>query len=309
MTRTDLRFRAGDGTCAAWLYRPPGMAIGDTRPVIVLAHGVGGVKEMRLGAFAENFCDAGYLCLLFDYRNFGASSGEPRQVLDIDRQLEDWRAAVAYARTLDGVDHTRVVLWGAEFGGGHAIITAAKDPQIAAVVAQCPFVDGIASSLAVPTMTALRLADLATSDRMGGLRGRDPILVPAYGPPGSTALMSAPGCESGAKAMLAAGVVVPNAVAARFTLDIVRHFPGRYVRKLACPILFVVCEKDAVAPAHATRKYAAQAARGEVVSYRLSQFDIYVGARFEANLADQLAFLARHLPVIAELPRELGSRR
>ncbi|WP_332394589.1 hypothetical protein [Ralstonia sp. 1B3] len=32
---------------------------------------------MRLDAFAERFSDAGYACLVFDYRNFGASEGAP----------------------------------------------------------------------------------------------------------------------------------------------------------------------------------------------------------------------------------------
>ncbi|MGX9145996.1 hypothetical protein [Mesorhizobium sp. 128a] len=48
-----------------------------------MAHGLGGIKEMRLDAFAERFSDAGYACLVFDYRNFGASEGAPRQLLDI----------------------------------------------------------------------------------------------------------------------------------------------------------------------------------------------------------------------------------
>lgn len=56
-----------------------------------MAHGLGGVRQMRLDAFAERFSSAGYRCLLFDYRRFGASPGEPRQLLSVRRQLEDWR--------------------------------------------------------------------------------------------------------------------------------------------------------------------------------------------------------------------------
>ena len=50
------------------------------------AHGLAGVKEMRLDAYAERFCAAGLACLVFDYRHFGESAGEPRQLLDIQRQ-------------------------------------------------------------------------------------------------------------------------------------------------------------------------------------------------------------------------------
>jgi len=51
----------------------------------VLAHGFGGVREARLDAFAERFGDAGLAALVFDYRYFGASTGEPRQLIDIGR--------------------------------------------------------------------------------------------------------------------------------------------------------------------------------------------------------------------------------
>lgn len=153
MTRTDVSFPSGDGTCAGWLYEPKTTAqsaIQTPGPIIVLAHGLAGVKEMRLDAFAERFVAAGYRCLVFDYRHFGASSGEPRQLLDIARQQEDWRSALTYARAVEGVDPERVVIWGTSFGGGHVIHTAARDPRVAAVISQCPFTDGLASSLAIP---------------------------------------------------------------------------------------------------------------------------------------------------------------
>jgi len=44
--RRDVTFASGHDTCAAWLYE----ASKKRGPVIVLAHGLGGVKEMRLDA-------------------------------------------------------------------------------------------------------------------------------------------------------------------------------------------------------------------------------------------------------------------
>lgn len=297
MTRSDLTFRSGDGTCAAWLYHPVGHTPAGSRPVIVMAHGLGGVKEMRLDAFAERFAAAGYACLVFDYRHFGASSGEPRQLLDIPRQVEDWRAAVAHARALDGIDPDRVVVWGTSFGGGHAIVTAAEDHRIAAAVAQCPFTDGLASTRAIPPATSAKLTARALRDRAGARLGRRPVMVPTYGPPGSTALMTAPDSADGVRALIPDGLDVPADVAARFALDIVRHFPGRRAKDVTCPILFAVCEADTVAPAGPTKKYAARAPRGEVTLHPVGHFDIYVGQDFERNVADQLGFLARHVPV------------
>lgn len=296
MERTDVSFPSGTGTCAAWLYTPDRRTAQTCPPVIVMAHGLGGVKEMRLDAFAERFTAAGYACLVFDYRHFGASSGEPRQLLDIGEQLQDWRSAVAYARSLEGVDPDKVVVWGTSFGGGHAIVTAAEDQRIAAAIAQCPFTDGIASALAIPPLTSAKVTALALRDRAGALLGRPPIMIKTYGPPGSTSLMSAPDSVAGVTALIPDGMDIRNDVAARFGLDIVRYLPGRRARKVTCPILFAVCTNDTVAPAAQTRKYAAQAPRGELKLYDAGHFDIYVGGAFERNVTDQLEFLLRHCP-------------
>ena len=44
-----------------------------------MAHGFAAQKEGRLDAFAERFAAAGFAVLVFDYRHFGLSSGEPRR--------------------------------------------------------------------------------------------------------------------------------------------------------------------------------------------------------------------------------------
>ncbi|WP_370287757.1 alpha/beta hydrolase [Nocardioides sp.] len=293
-SRSDVTFPAGDGTCAAWLYRPEG-AVGPV-PVLVMAHGLSGVKEMRLDAFAERFADAGYACLVFDYRHFGASSGEPRQLLDVDTQLVDWRAAIAHARTLPDVDPDRVVAWGTSFSGGHVIVLAAEDRRLAAAISQCPFTHGLASALTIPPLVSAKVTARALRDAVGALLGRPPVMVPACGAPGSTALMTAPDCEPGMSALVPPGLEVRSDVAARFVLQIIRRYPGRRAQDVACPILFAICEPDSVAPAKQTKRYAAQAPRGEVVLYDVGHFDIYVGEAFETNIAHHLDFLARHVP-------------
>ncbi len=144
--RSDVTFESDGTVCAAWLYRPDGQ--GET-PCVVLAHGFGAVRELRLDAYAERFAAAGLAALVFDYRHFGGSGGEPRQLIDVGWQLEDWRAAIAYARELDGIDSRRIALWGTSFSGGHVVAVAATDERIAAVVSQVPFTDGISAARAV----------------------------------------------------------------------------------------------------------------------------------------------------------------
>jgi dienelactone hydrolase len=106
MGREDVRFVSGSDECAAWLFRPT--ATNRPAPCVVLASGLSCVRDQRLDAFAERFAAAGFVALAFDYRHFGDSSGEPRTLMRAGRQRDDWRAAIAYARSLEGVDAERI---------------------------------------------------------------------------------------------------------------------------------------------------------------------------------------------------------
>ncbi|OBA83973.1 alpha/beta hydrolase [Mycobacterium sp. 1164966.3] len=291
--REDVQFKSGDDLISAWLYRP-GASAGGT-PLLVMAHGLGAVRTMRLDAYAERFSAAGYACLVFDYRNFGDSEGRTGQLLDIDMQLADWAAAVSYARTLAGIDHSRICLWGTSFGGGHVIASAARLPGVAAVVAQCPFTDGIASIGAVNPLTAARITARAVRDLVGARLGRPPVMIPTAGKPGEVALMTAPDAYAGYLRLVPDGVELRNEVAARIGIKILTYRPGRSAKRIGCPILFCVCESDSVAPAGPTLRYAGEAPRGEVKKYPEGHFAIYVDAAFERVVGDQIAFLDRHL--------------
>ena len=67
-------------------------------PIVVLAHGIAGQKDMGLHPFAEVFAQRGMAALVFDYRNFGGSEGEPRNWVSPKRHLEDWDSALDYVR-------------------------------------------------------------------------------------------------------------------------------------------------------------------------------------------------------------------
>jgi pimeloyl-ACP methyl ester carboxylesterase len=292
MQREDVWFNSGSERISAWLYRP---TVNGDAPLLVMAHGLGAVRTMRLDAYAERFCAAGYACLVFDYRNFGDSEGEPRQLLDIGMQLQDWTVAVAYARTLAGIDYDRIGLWGTSFSGGHVIATAARLPGIAAVVSQCPFTDSIASLGAMSPLISARITALAVRDLIGARLGRPPAMVQTAGRPGEVALMHAPDAYSGYMRLVPSGTKLRNEVAARIGVTFITYRPGRLAAKIPCPILFCVCETDSVAPAGPTLRYAAMAPRGEVKLYPEGHFAIYVDDAFERVVADQLEFLNKNL--------------
>jgi uncharacterized protein len=268
------------------------------RPCVVMAHGFAGTVDSGLLPFAERYAAAGLDALAFDYRHFGASEGEPRQLLSVKRQLEDYEAAIRHARGLEGVDPNRIVVWGSSYSGGHAVAVAVADGRTAAVISQVPAMDGRAAvsnlvryagpgQLIRWTLAGLR--DVAASRR-----GRPPVMIPVVAPPGRLAVMSSADAEPGYRAIT--GPTWRNEVAARIGLTAGLYRPGRQADRLPCPMLVQIADRDTIAPPAAAQDAAWLATgRAEVRTYPIGHFDIYRGEPFERAVADQLHFLSRHL--------------
>lgn len=297
--REEVVFHSGGERCAGWLYRAGGPG---PHPAVVLAHGFAATCEAGLASIAAHFAAAGIAALIFDYRHFGASAGQPRELLSIGSQLEDCAAALAFMRSRPEIDPARVALWGSSFGGGHALTTAARDQRLAACVAQIPFVDGLVSVRTTPPLTALRLTLAALRDVGRALTGRPPYRVPVVGPPGSVAALTTPGAEAGYYDLFEPGVAWPNRVAARIFLSLMLYRPSRCTPRIRCPLLVCVAEDDAIAPAAPALRAAARAPHHEVRRYPGDHFDIYQGPVFDQTMADQVEFLRRHLRLASGTP-------
>jgi len=292
MEKTEVRIASAGTKLAAWLYRPEGSG---PHPCVVLGHGFGAIREMRLDAYAERFARAGLAAVAFDYRHLGASGGEPRQLFDLGRQLEDWRAAVGYARSLDGVDPERIALWGTSFGSGYVLQVAATDARIAAAVAQCPMIDMLRFTRNFTPAQLARLMVAAVRDELRGLRGAAPYYIGIVGRPGSLSIMNTEGAEEGLYAMVPPGVRWTNEATPRVALRVGFHRPVKLARRIRCPVLFVICDEDELADPAIALEAAAAAAASEVRHYPVGHFGIYLGEAFERAVADQVEFLTRHL--------------
>jgi alpha-beta hydrolase superfamily lysophospholipase len=282
--RQDLTFTSGAQECAAWLH--PAAGAPAEAPIVVMAHGLSGTRRDRLGPFAERFAAAGFGALVFDHRGFGDSGGE-EDLFDPVRQLEDWRAAIAFARSLPGVDPARVVTFGSSMGGGNALAAAAEDPEIAAAISQVPFLDIVRQA---------HRSSLGVTARMlvAAARGKH---LPVVGQPDEAALINAPGGEEGWRHVVETGEDSRwrNRVSSRWLLG--RPFrPSRHAATLHCPWLVCVGEADRVARPGPAIAAARRAPRGELHTYPgVDHFDVYDGPGHEALLTDQIEFLRRHL--------------
>ena len=251
-----------------------------------MAHGLSGTRRDRLGVFAERFAAEGFAALVFDHRGFGDSGGE-LDLFEPKRQLEDWRAAISFARSLPGIDASRVATFGSSMGGGNALAAAARDPAVAAAISQVPFLDIVRQAhRASPLVSARMLAAAA--------RGAH---LPAVGQPNEPALINAPGGEEGWRRVVSIGEDSRwrNRVSSRWLLG-TPYRPVKHAAKLHCPWLVCVGEADRVAKPGPAIAAAKRAPKGELRTYPgVDHFDVYDGPEHEVLIADQLGFLRRHL--------------
>ncbi|MET9341879.1 alpha/beta fold hydrolase [Nonomuraea sp. NPDC003804] len=289
--RIQVSFTSAGARCAGYLYLP---ADSGQVPCVVLCHGYSGTMD-RLFDYAEHFAAEGIAALVFDYRSFGESGGEPRQLPDIDGQLVDIGAAVAFVRGHERIDPGRVSLWGNSLGGAHVITVAARDPQIAAVVAQIPF-NGFPKKVeGRSTGETLRLLGAIVWDAVRGKLGLRPYYIQMVGQPGELAVTASPEAEQHIQALTGGqNTSWRNSVAPRGLLRMMRYRPAEAAARLACPLLVCVAAADRETPLETTRELADRAPRGELRVYPGTHFTFYTDPSLrERVVADQIDFFRR----------------
>jgi dipeptidyl aminopeptidase/acylaminoacyl peptidase len=292
--RKTVRIRTASGDdIDAWLYLPVGAG---PHPAVVMAHGIGAIKAGGLAPFAERFCHAGFAAVVFDYRQWGDSEGQPREELSFPRQLEDYRIMIGWAGAQHAIDERRIFAWGTSFAGMYVVELAATDARLAGAIAQSPLVDGLAAAMLPPPARRLRLLAAAVLDRLGALFGRDPRYLPGAGAPGQLAIGASPDALFGQELMTPKGSTPwHNQVAARSLLSFSWRRPVRRAAAIRCPILLIIAEHDTMAPVDPALRVADKAQRGEVHRSRGGHYDVYQGGEsFDDVVAAELEFLRRH---------------
>lgn len=139
MIDTIVEFRSGQETLNGVLTRPN--TEGDL-PLVIMAGGWCYTKEIVMPHYAKFFHDIGCATLRFDYRNFGESTGTRRQHISPWEQIEDYKNALSFAETLEGIDHSKTGVWGISYSGGHVLILSALDRRPAFAISTIPVIDG-----------------------------------------------------------------------------------------------------------------------------------------------------------------------
>ena len=290
---SNTRIRAGH-------YLPVSDVLRNARgiPCVVMAHGLGGTRAAGLDPFARRFAEAGLHVLVFDYRGFGKSDGQPRQVVSVRAQLEDWAAAIAYARRLPDVDGARIATWGSSFSGAHSVAAAVTDGKIAAVSSQGAMMDGLASLFNLirqcGIVAALRLTMYGIADAICGSLGMRRVTMPVVGLPGEAAALTTPDSKPGY--LRIAPPDWKNEISTSWALTLAMYRPNTMTPRLPCPALFCIATGDVVVPPSAMEDGARRAPdKVQVKRYDGGHFDIYVPPLFEQVSRDQAEFFTRVL--------------
>jgi pimeloyl-ACP methyl ester carboxylesterase len=289
----EIRFGASPEECVGRLYRPDSPT--GTLACVVLGSGFSCVRDQGLDAVAERLADAGYAALAFDYRHWGESEGEPRQLSDAGRHRVDWRAAISRAAAEDDIDSGKIVLWAYSLGTGHAQALAADGVDVAALICVAPLLSGRGSLLHIGgTRHVIRLTGAGLRDAARAVRRAEPYRIPAVGEPGSLAVINSPETVDGFAAITPPGSSWRNEVCARVAL-IPPYNLVRKVGRIGCPVLYCVFREDDVNPPDLARRAARRAPRGELREYPGGHYAAFSEGVFESLLADQVEFLDRHI--------------
>lgn len=129
----DVTFPTTDGLMLRGWYFPVEQS---DAPAIVYAPATS--HDQRSGlSLVPAFHEAGYHVLLFSYRGHALSDGRKGQFTYGDAESHDVDAAVRFLREVVGAE--RIATVGHSVGAVSAILSAARNPQIGAVVAVAPF--------------------------------------------------------------------------------------------------------------------------------------------------------------------------
>ncbi|KAK7055913.1 peptidase-S15 domain-containing protein [Favolaschia claudopus] len=270
----------------AWEYRPTGSG---PHPVIVMANGLGCNKLLGLASYAEEFCKAGYACLVFDYRRWGASDGSRRNCIYVSEQQDDYRTVVKYARQQPEYDPQRVVIWGFSFSGTYthsmaldSFTNSSPALNVAASMAQNPYcgrpLPPFQFNRRYISLYVLGLLDLLA----------DFLHLPLYTYRPSLRLDVTKNPSD-----------FPNQIAASiFFRAPLHHRPRDALHLIRNPILLTAAKGDRICPHAPIVQTSRLIPTAELVEVSGDHFDIFQGnADWEQAIGSQLAFLRKYVPV------------
>ena len=295
--RKDVSFDSKGLKCCGWLYLPDDIEADEKVPIIVMAHGFSAVKEQVLPEFAERFVDARFTTLIFDYRYFGDSEGEPRcQLFPLD-MVEDYRNAITWVCEQPHADADRLGVWGTSYSGGLVAYLGIFDKRVKAVVAQVPSITNAESRRTIDPDRWDNVGRFLLQDRIERYKTGAVNYMKVVAPEGEPCIL--PGKET-YDAYMELKDAAPNwrNQITLESLEKIREFDPVSLIHLMAPtaLLVIAAEKDSLIPLDVVKAaYERAVDPKELIVLPIKHFDIYQDPWLSRAANDAVAWFTKYL--------------
>jgi fermentation-respiration switch protein FrsA (DUF1100 family) len=251
---------------------------------------------MGLEGYAKRFASAGFITLVFDYRHFGESEGQPRGQLFPREQLDDYCNAISWLSHHQLVDPERIGVWGTSQSGGNVLHLAAFDRRVKAVVAQVPNTWSPEQRL-IRNPAGLGLRTRLVKDRTESYESRALKYMKVVAPRGEVCAL--PGVDT-YEFYIRAKDSAPNwrnEITMESNEKLIEFDPVGPIRLIApTPLLMVVAEKDTLIPSDMSRAAFERAGEPKKLCVLpCSHFDVYDEPWFSKILDLEVDWFRQHL--------------
>lgn len=239
-----------DGFLVRGCLYMPSDSINEKLPAIVMAPGFSGTKECNYQIFAAAFSKEGFAVLLFDYPNFGESTGSIRGEVDPWQQIQAYRDGISYLASRSDIDANRIGVWGGSYSGGHALVVSAIDNRVKCLVAMTPFISGSYYMKNLPEEIKSFLLQQFNADRLSRVKGEKPIMIPvATNDSQQFSAISGLRAWDFIESFKDYAPTFENAVTLKSLEMQLEYEPGWYVQSIGeIPKLFIIAKEDEMVP-------------------------------------------------------------
>lgn len=184
-------FPSGDVFVKGNLFLPPKFNAKNRYPGVVVGGTWTSVKEQMSNRYASRLAEQGFVTLDYDFRNYGESEGEPRQLESAVSKIADNRAAIDYLLSLPFVDPARVGVLGICASASYMSGTVAKDKRVKSLALVAPWLHNpeIIRMVYGGEEGVKHRIDLANAARKKYQKTGEVDYVPAYDPTNPEAAM------------------------------------------------------------------------------------------------------------------------
>ncbi len=135
----EVNFESNNQTLVGNLYLPDDYQEGDKLPGVIVTGAWTTVKEQMPATYAEELAERGYAVLAFDFRNWGESGGNERQLENPGNKTQDIIAAADYLTTRPEIDRNKIAGLGICASAGYMADAAVQSQDIQAIALVAPW--------------------------------------------------------------------------------------------------------------------------------------------------------------------------